>query len=708
MAPKTQAQLKPSLPAPIFRNAGKTANTSRRNEPESIAGNSERGLDTGVTFSPKLKPANMTRPVSPLQFMCQEESQSSATPSEHPGSVPEKMVRFAVPASPKFGTLPGITGDVSVNLNPLLVGGHGDHSATSARTEENTMIDETKGRRTSERLRKQNERSQNGEEANQEYYEDYSQIVYERKPTQAQQQGPKQKIPLLKIHNPATSNVASTSTSVPKKFTERLSPDWDEKEMAKNFSNAQYQKNTNLKRGRENVSEDHSAQRRKIDQSNHDREATSTKTATTDPMQASHASRWVVPLLDAYTITTNAAPNSDAKSAQLPAESKTKEPRVANPVQTDRDTSVTLSSESDKDENAAGPSNTMSAQSTQAPSELHPVAKQIFKARLQHRVLRPFYSEFAQQEWVPQMTAGKLVPYLSTKDLAAREVCTARYGPIMRQLNGLEQTALVRMMTFEKHEIYINITRSAPQNIRTGRELDACLVHQGSHADRPVTFVCPGFVTSSELVRGSGEVDNFARKLYVQLMSQDFEYASAFICTLMGDNVVHCPIFGGSLCLQSKKQKSQGSVRKNPSPNKRDLNRFSRTKSKRNERPRMPLPVDAPFRLYHHDMPIYDGRPNGPSGIEGFRPESSNWDNLSAMPRYEGEIPVGSLVIPGFTLAGPWNIDTNPSHPTAHFNLMFAIVLSTLDGASEDSGEYEDPDDSGIETDCSYDEQDDM
>ncbi|KAK7033605.1 hypothetical protein VNI00_012842 [Paramarasmius palmivorus] len=700
MNTQVQTQFKLSLPAPSFQQPVPQASGSSQSD-RIVNSAATQAPQEGVTISPKLI-TSVPRASSPLQFMCQDMVNSSDKKDQQqqkkqvlPGSHAERSTALRkhanTPAdasilapSIHFGGLftetPSACG--SADVAPSLVA-EGQGRGNKKRAPKVGQANEL--RRTSERLRKLNERSQNSDES-QEYFEDFSSVSDYNQSKASEASTSKPKVPLITLQALPTENIVTQSANTEKPVEhgpstrlesgfEPTSPDPDS--------------NTSSKRRHESPRSEteHPRQRRKLD-IEAETEGLSTKTDEQKSNSENSNQSCVLQV------------PSSSQSAPITTESK--DPGTANHTDEDKPSQATgaeSSIRSEEDPDTKPRTSKQNLDSKSIPSiELHPTAKQIFKERLQHRVLRPFYLDFATQHWISQMRFGKLVPYITKRDMMAREVYTARYGLVMQDLDVLERTSLVRIMSFVSHSNYINITRAPPLNIRTGNNLDACLIDQGPNADRPAIFVAPAMVTSSELVRGSGEFNKKSRKIHIQLLSQDYEYASSFICTLMEDETVHCPIYAGSLCLQSKKQGSTGSPSKNQAPDQKDLQRFRKTKSKKNVVD-SPLP-DAPFRLYHHNIPIYDGRPDGTSANDGFRADPTAWDNMSSMPRLRGEIPACSLVIPGFTLSGPWSVPSNPNHPTVHFNLMFVILLSTPTANAKQK--YEDPDDSGIETDNSH------
>ncbi|ESK81759.1 hypothetical protein Moror_16736 [Moniliophthora roreri MCA 2997] len=139
------------------------------------------------------------------------------------------------------------------------------------------------------------------------------------------------------------------------------------------------------------------------------------------------------------------------------------------------------------------------------------------------------------------------------------------------------------------------------------------------------------------------------RRVFIQLLSQDFKYASTFICTAINENVIYCPIYTGALILQTKKEDYESQTYSN-SPDKKDLTRFSYKKKKVKPIPTMPINL---LYLRHHDLLIYDGRPDTVLAKEGFCPLPAMWDNLSTLPRYNCKLPTGFIAMPGFTLSRP-------------------------------------------------------
>ena len=61
----------------------------------------------------------------------------------------------------------------------------------------------------------------------------------------------------------------------------------------------------------------------------------------------------------------------------------------------------------------------------------------------------------------------------------------------------------------------------------------------------------------------------------------------------------------------------------------------------------------------------------------GFMFEDDDWDRLTSLPLYKDEVPDDSLVTVGFSLAGPWSIPSDSTIPTAHFYVLFVILLAT-------------------------------
>ncbi|KAK7033950.1 hypothetical protein VNI00_012577 [Paramarasmius palmivorus] len=333
-------------------------------------------------------------------------------------------------------------------------------------------------------------------------------------------------------------------------------------------------------------------------------------------------------------------------------------------------------------------------------SKMHPVVRHIFQKKLQDGVLRSFYLELAQRSWITsyvttlfhlgnnilrvlmRMRAGKLLPYAArlAREPESAHVVPAKYRKILPHLNQAEQTAVLRMMAFERHDQYLNICRSSPFVVRAGRNLESVVISAAPALNLPAIFVSLGLAQGSELLHGSGDENRLSRKLYVQLLAQEFQYVSSFICTVMRDDIVHCPIYGAALHLQSKKQDFAGATF-GSTPSKEGMVSFAdnhkdkkgKKKSKDNAEN---VPPDLPYLLYNHGVPVYDGRPDTATGNKGFRPSSKAWKKLSSMNRYFDEIPDRSIVIAGFTMSGPWKLKGNPAHATAHFNLMFAILLT--------------------------------
>ncbi|KAK7017478.1 hypothetical protein VNI00_018635 [Paramarasmius palmivorus] len=318
-------------------------------------------------------------------------------------------------------------------------------------------------------------------------------------------------------------------------------------------------------------------------------------------------------------------------------------------------------------------------------ANMHPITRQIFHTKYQHRSLRNFYLDLAQRPWIASMRPGNIVPYAKklSEEPESGLVLPARYQRVMSFLSTIEQTAVMRMMTFERHGQYMNLARASPFNVRTNRNMPSAVFANDPAANLPAVFVTLAISQGSELLYGSGSDDEQkSRKLYIQLLEQEFQYMSAFVCTLMQDGTVHCPIYRSALLLQSKRQNFPKATSTDISGlSKEGLNTFSNASNKKgkkkatdNDRP--PSAPHPPFRLFDDKVPVYDGRPKPAKGFEGFRPSVKGWKNLASMERYSKEIPNGSIVIPGFTISGPWRLKPNLPHPTAHFNLIFAIVLS--------------------------------
>ncbi|KAK7021317.1 hypothetical protein VNI00_017419 [Paramarasmius palmivorus] len=345
---------------------------------------------------------------------------------------------------------------------------------------------------------------------------------------------------------------------------------------------------------------------------------------------------------------------------------------------------VSMAEEQDDDESGGGSSSEEEEANNEDPyAKMLPVVRHIFHTKYQHRVLRNFYLNLAQRPWIANMRPGTLIPYAKklSEEPEVALALPARYRKVMPHLNTIEQTAVIRMMTFERHDQYMNIARTSPFTVRTHRNMPSAVIATNlPAANLPAVFVTVALAQGSELLHGTGDDLQKSRKLYVQLLEQEFEYASAFICTMMNDDAVHCPIVRSALQLQSKRENFSPPAPRDPSgPSTESLNNFSNAKKKRKNKRAESAPSTLPhpaFKLFAEEIPIYDGRPDPAKGNQGFRPSTNGWKALASMKRYPGEIPDGSVVIPGFTISGPWRLKVNIAHPTAHFNLIFAIVLT--------------------------------
>ncbi|KAK7019713.1 hypothetical protein VNI00_006155 [Paramarasmius palmivorus] len=313
---------------------------------------------------------------------------------------------------------------------------------------------------------------------------------------------------------------------------------------------------------------------------------------------------------------------------------------------------------------------------------MHPVVRQIFDRKLQHEVLWNFYLELARKPWISSMRPGKLMPYAGrlAREPQSGVLNPAKYGKVMAHLDTLEQTTVLRMMSFERHAQYINVTRCSPFVARTDRSLESAIICKSPALNLPAIFVALGVSQGSDLLFGSGDDNARSRKLHLQLLSQDIQYASAFICTLMRSNVVHCPIYGAALLLQSKKENFKVTTfSSTPSTEGMDSladDKGKTMKTKKSKDNDQNIPPSPPYMLFADEIPVYDGRPDPSNGVEGFRPTPKGWAKLASMNRYFGEIPDKTIVAAGFTISGPWKMKMNPAHPTAHFNLMFAVLLT--------------------------------
>ncbi|KAK7032197.1 hypothetical protein VNI00_013371 [Paramarasmius palmivorus] len=726
---KQQSKYK-ALPAPSF---GRLSRSSKavRNPSISPDASPVRGINIAATRSsvqdvsirPSLSPVSSLTDISPIKFLVQEEkgnesgndsSGSDGSGNDRSGSdgsgsddsgneSADDMSSPTASVLMKSGRKAKIQmfGDIPADLgSPAKIGNarsratkSADNSASnvnknSLEDKDKSIIPEPKPRRASSRLRKLNGEPQAKEQM--EFYEDHHAplpFIKREEPSNKSRPAATPKLPLLLKKATARSSVAPPALT-PKQSTKKPFFPVIENESPKgNFA----KKGKGKKRPHKDVEQmskepTRNSRRRKVQ---------------ADPSSDSDQDVLVYPNQD------NSNPFLDTAADNAPDHQMEDDEHEQGGSSTTLSFAKNAVASTSSTAKTSKQTNKLIRPKPKQLQDLHPNVKKIFKIRLQHRALRLFYLQLAQLKWIPEpypsMRPGQLIPYIMARGLSAHDYNVVRYGKVMKGLDDLEQTALTRIMSFEGYKQYLNITRASPFLVRGGSSLDVWLFQQGPLANTPAVMVAPSVVYRSELSQGSGQNGERTRKLQVKLLAQDFEYASAFICTVMGDSPVCCPIYGSTLTLQTKKESNTEGKDGNTQPSSytsfidivaiENLGLFGKAKNNPNTPARQ-----TPYILYHQDVPIYDGRPDPSTGYEGFRPTESSWSKLSSMPRYEGEIPIGSLVIPGFTISGPWT-KQNPPHRTAHFYLVFAIVLAEHDGrtystdaASNVEADYSDAD----------------
>ncbi|KAK7014153.1 hypothetical protein R3P38DRAFT_3205704 [Favolaschia claudopus] len=248
-------------------------------------------------------------------------------------------------------------------------------------------------------------------------------------------------------------------------------------------------------------------------------------------------------------------------------------------------------------------------------------------------------------------------------------------------------------MTFELKDPYFNPARARPSAFimrPTGPGMvNAYRINYGKHV---AIAVLPGMCTESHImspVASAGTPPRYRKYISLLVHNQDWERTESFVGICFGQDTIHCAINAKALQLSTRLNPVDTSKEVLAKIVKKPLFRYieSPKKSDAQSTPREGAggpssQFSSAYSLkYDDEVPVYDAR-----GVD-FDFHTNIRDLSTMLPRWKGgEVPIGSFIVAGFTMASFMGKAQGMTEKTLHVgnNILWVVICGTPIRSSSD------------------------
>ncbi|KAK7012339.1 hypothetical protein R3P38DRAFT_2550915, partial [Favolaschia claudopus] len=237
-------------------------------------------------------------------------------------------------------------------------------------------------------------------------------------------------------------------------------------------------------------------------------------------------------------------------------------------------------------------------------------------------------------------------------------------------------------MTFELKDPYFNPARARPSAFimrPTGPGMvNAYRINYGKHV---AIAVLPGMCTESHImspVASAGTPPRYRKYISLLVHNQDWERTESFVGICFGQDTIHCAINAKALQLStrlnpvdtSKEGTDHYLCLGTSSPRRNLMRNLRRVKA-----------LEALLLIIAGLVPVYDAR-----GVD-FDFHTNIRDLSTMLPRWKGgEVPIGSFIVAGFTMASFMGKAQGMTEKTLHVgnNILWVVICGTPIRSSSD------------------------
>ncbi|RXW13814.1 hypothetical protein EST38_g12042 [Candolleomyces aberdarensis] len=288
-----------------------------------------------------------------------------------------------------------------------------------------------------------------------------------------------------------------------------------------------------------------------------------------------------------------------------------------------------------------------------------PTKSEVMYPDLQDALLVMFYTD------LPPLRAGVFVPW---RDAPVRGMI--RFSTWADECSCMSYTSCLNSINFARHGVYLNLSRVSLEEVSIRSVPNARSTFQLYTNDRRIAICLSCVFVDKSFLFTKPPWGGFHQRWFSGVLhSQEWERLVGFICTAFGHNTLEAQLYRCAIQFSTRPLDSSDGTNRS-SPAKEHMFTASNSPSIARVATSSSASSADSFSLsYHSEVPIYDCRDIDVDMVRDL-------DRLSELPRWNEEIPYGSFVVAGYTVAvfkkakDKWGVS---------FNVRFGMLIGVPD-----------------------------